>query len=671
MFMDSGGPERQPEIQPKPGSGIPSFLPVDDESLDRVGLAESEARWRTLLTNVPNYITIVDHDLNITFINHVVEGLSLDEVLGRSMFDFVDPRYHDIARAKLEQVFATGETVSFESLAVGPGGSEAYYESQVGPLTHKNKIVAATIVGLDITERKQTEESLRRVRDELRATLDTLPDLLFQTDRQGRYLSFHAPHAEELYVPPDQFLGKSVVEVLPPDAAEVIMAAIRETVETGRSDGRIYSLDMPEGRRWFELAMAIQDCSAEDDPRIFALVRNITARKEAEEDRLQFQEQMQHVQKLESLGVMAGGIAHDFNNLLQAILGNTDLALDETQATSGLRRSLEEIKTASCRAAELCNQLLAYSGRGQFVLEAINLSAVVEEMSHILDVTIGKRAELQYDFAADLPSILADPTQIRQVVMNLITNASEAIGDADGTISVATRVRECSTADLGGACVGEDLPAGPYVALRVADTGCGMEEEVLKKIFDPFFTTKFAGRGLGMAAVLGIVRTHQGTIDVKSTPGVGSSFEILYPVHEGDVPRQQPSGSGEVIWRGSGKILLVDDEAAVLGVARRMLEKLGFAVETASDGREALQRFEVDPGRFALVIVDLTMPHMGGVETFRSLRLRNPEARIVMSSGYAEQDAAESLLGEGLAGFLQKPYQMSELQKLLQTVLVE
>ena len=319
----------------------------------------------------------------------------------------------------------------------------------------------------------------------------------------------------------------------------------------------------------------------------------------------------------------------------------------------------------------MCNQLLAYSGRGKFVLEPIDLSAVVEEMSHILDVTVGKRAVPHYVFAADLPCVLADPAQIRQVVMNLITTASEAVGDAGGTISIATGVRDCSTADLAGAYAGENLPAGPYVALRIADTGCGMEEEVLKKIFDPFFTTKFTGRGLGMAAVLGIVRSHRGTIDVESTPAAGSRFEILFPVYDGAVAQKQPQRFEEGIWRGTGKILLVDDENAILDVGQRMLEKLGFAVETASDGREALQRFEADPGRFSLVILDLTMPDMGGIETFRSMKLLESEACIIMSSGYSEQDAAQSLLSEGLAGFLQKPYQMSDLQKLLQVVLAD
>ncbi len=621
-----------------------------------------------LLANVPAHITVVDRDLNITFINDV-PGDTSQEALGRHVFDFVDPRFHEIVRTKLEHVFTTGEAVSFESLAPDPSGSTAYYENHVGPLTHEGEIVAATIVGLDVTERHSVEESLRRVREELETTLDALPDLLFQTDRQGRLLSYHAPHPEELHTAPDQFLGKLVTEVLPPGAAEVIMAAIREAAESGRSEGRIYPLDVQGRRLWFELSAVAQDRAAEGEPRVLALVRNITARKEAEEDRLRLQKQMQHVQKLESLGVMAGGIAHDFNNLLVAILGNVDLAIGGLSATSPVRRRLEEIKTASSRAAELCNQLLAYSGRGKIALEPVDLSAVVEEMSHILAVTIDRRAILQSDFAPDLPSVLADPAQIRQVVMNLITNASEAIEGAAGTISVATAVRECSTADLAGAYLGENLPAGRYVALRVVDTGCGMDEEVSKKMFDPFFSTKFAGRGLGMAAVLGIVRTHRGAIEVKSAPGVGSSFEILFPVSEGAVPEEPPDELDDVGWKGAGRVLLVDDEDVILEVGKSMLEHFGFEVETASDGREALQRFEMDPGRFSLVILDLTMPHMGGVETFRSMRLLQPEARIILSSGYAEQDAAQGLLGEGLAGFLQKPYEMSDLRSQLQAVL--
>jgi PAS domain S-box-containing protein len=396
--------------------------------------------------------------------------------------------------------------------------------------------------------------------------------------------------------------------------------------------------------------------------RFITIFDDITRMKKEEEERRSLERQVQQAQKLESLGVLAGGIAHDFSNLLVAVMGNADLALAELSPASPARESIKEIEKASQRAAELCRQMLAYSGKGRYVVETLDLSEVVSEMSHMLEVSISKKALLKYRFAPGLPPVLADATQLRQVIMNLIINASEAIGEKSGVITVSVGVMHCDRAYLSDVYLDETLKEGLYVTLEVSDTGVGMDEPTRRKIFDPFFTTKFAGRGLGLAAVLGIVRGHKGTLKVYTEPGRGSTFKILLPAVEGEPGRGKGTpAAGGVSWRGSGTILLVDDEESVRSLGMRMLERLGFTVETASDGREALAVFRRDPRRFSLVILDLTMPHMDGEQTFRELKQIDADVRVILSSGYNQQEVTQTFAGKGLAGFIQKPYTLTML----------
>jgi signal transduction histidine kinase len=403
---------------------------------------------------------------------------------------------------------------------------------------------------------------------------------------------------------------------------------------------------------------------------VIEVARDITARKRAEEEQAKLREQMQEVQKLESLGVLAGGIAHDFNNLLMAILGNADLALFTLSPASPVRHNLEEIVRASQRAADLCRQMLAYSGKGRFVVGRYDLSEIVREMAQMLKISVSKKATLRYFFAPDLPPVEVDATQMRQVIMNLITNASEALGDQSGSISVYTGVMDCDRAYLADSYLDDKLPEGEYVYLEVADTGSGMDEETRRRIFDPFFTTKFTGRGLGLAAVLGIVRGHQGAIKVYSEVGRGTAFKVLLPAREWVLGDREPRAAQSTQTLAGGRtILLVDDDPEVRNVGSEMLERLGFRVLTAADGEEGLKVFQAYGGEIDCVILDLTMPEMGGEEVFRELRRLGSDARVILSSGYNEQDVTQRFVGKGLAGFLQKPYTVATLQEVINRVL--
>jgi signal transduction histidine kinase/ActR/RegA family two-component response regulator len=408
------------------------------------------------------------------------------------------------------------------------------------------------------------------------------------------------------------------------------------------------------------------------------LCDKIAESKQAEEEKLALERQVRHAQKLESLGVLAGGIAHDFNNILMAILGNADLALDELSPMSPARGSIREIKKAAKRAAELVKQMLAYSGKGRFVVEPIDAGGLIEEISHLLEVSISKKSVLKHNLAENLPTFDGDVTQIRQVIMNLITNASEAIGDKSGVISLSTGAMGCDRAYLNDinevvrASLDEPLPEGVYTYFEVADTGCGMDAETIEKIFDPFFTTKFTGRGLGMSAVLGIVRGHKGALKIYSEVGKGTTFKILFPANElpdnGFALRRKDQAEGKD-WLGSGTVLVADDEETVCAVVKKMLELMGFSVLTAPDGREALKVFREHADEIVCVLLDLTMPHMDGEEAFRTMRRLHPGITVILCSGYNEQDATQRFAGKGLAGFIQKPYNMAALREKLVDVL--
>ena len=386
---------------------------------------------------------------------------------------------------------------------------------------------------------------------------------------------------------------------------------------------------------------------------------------------MDLERQIQHAQKLESLGVLAGGIAHDFNNLLMGVLGYADLALMDLAPEAPAREYLEGIETSARRAAELAKQMLAYSGKGRFIVRPLDLSALVQEMTHLLEVSISKKSVLKYHFAEGIPSFEGDATQVRQVVMNLITNASDAIGDRSGLIGVRTGAQYCDRDYLCETYLDDDLVPGLYVYLEVSDTGCGMTREQEEKIFDPFFTTKFTGRGLGLAAVLGIVRGHSGAIKVYSEPGKGTTFKVLFPIADEAAECVDPEAEVRGEWQGAGTVLLVDDEDTVRALGRKMLERMGFSVLAAADGLEGVEVFREHCDDIRFVLLDMTMPHMGGEEAFREMHRIRDDVPVILSSGYNEQDAVSHFAGKGLAGFIQKPYGSVDLKAALRQVLGE
>jgi signal transduction histidine kinase/CheY-like chemotaxis protein len=406
--------------------------------------------------------------------------------------------------------------------------------------------------------------------------------------------------------------------------------------------------------------------------KMIGTIQDITERREMEEEKRNLEQQVQQAQKLESLGVLAGGIAHDFNNLLMVILGHSELAQKEISPMSPARRSLAEITTATQRAADLCRQMLAYAGKATFALERVALRGLVEEMAHLLKTAISKKAILNLNLVRGLPPIEADPSQIRQIVMNLIINASEAIGDRSGVITVSVGATRCDEEYLRKMELHDGLAPGLYVHLEVTDTGSGMDAETQSRIFEPFFSTKFTGRGLGLAAALGIVRAHKGALKVYSEPGKGTTFKILFPalgVAAEKARTTAPASSADS--QGKGTILLVDDEESLLALGARMLEHLGFAVLTATDGRQAVDLYRDKGKEIDLVLMDLTMPNMDGAKAFDELRRLNPDVRVILASGYTHEEVASRFSGKILSGVLQKPYTLARLRESLAGLMPE
>lgn len=397
------------------------------------------------------------------------------------------------------------------------------------------------------------------------------------------------------------------------------------------------------------------------------MARDVTERRKEEEERKRLEARVQGAAKLESLGGLAGGIAHDYNNILTGVLGNVSLAFHELPPDSPVRLRLRQIESSAERAAELTDQLLAYAGQEDVVIRPYSLNEVITEGKALLETQLPPPAKLEIHLRKDLPSTRLDPDQIRQAIGNLLGNAADSLGEGGGTVMLRTSMVNAKRSYFDGAVLDEGQPAGRYVFFEVSDTGCGMDEETRLRMFDPFFTTKGAGRGLGLAAVLGIVRAHQGVIKVYSQLGRGTTIEVLLPAAQAPAPEE--ASNAVQTWKGSGLALVVDDEALVRDIASRVLQRQGFEVLAAEAGEAAIALFRQRPGEIRLVLLDLTMPGMTGEEVARQLLEIEPKACILLMSGYSEQAAMQGRIGEKVRGFLHKPFRPNELIRKVRSVI--
>jgi PAS domain S-box-containing protein len=605
---------------------------------------------------------IISKDLNGTILTWnrgaaAIYGYAAEEAIGRSIHLLVAPDRMAEEEAILARLRDGKRVQHFETVRINKSGLPIHVSLTISPIFGKNGIVGASDVARDITERKRLDAAIAQ----LAAIVESSEDAIISKDLSGTIQTWNTS-AERLYgYTAQEAIGRNMTILQPAgrehEETEILQRAARgervDHFETERvkKDGSVVKVSLtisPIRDRRGVVAGASH------------IARDISKQKEVEE-------QLRQTQRLESLGVLAGGVAHDFNNLLTGILGNASLAAELLPPDLiSLRSILDDVMRASERAANLTQQLLAYAGKGRFAVVTLDVTALIREISHLVQSTIPKNVQVRLELDENVPCIEGDAAQVQQVVMNLLINAAEAIPEGRaGSVRIAARasrmeevdMRSSSASPIATPFASQDPGAGEYVMLEVSDNGSGMDEATRARIFDPFFTTKFLGRGLGLAAVLGIIRGHKGVLRVSSEPGQGSTFQVLFPASSkrGVVPVQRKSAIAG--WTNGNKaVLVIDDETTVLRVARASLESHGFRVIQAENGSRGIDLFREHQGEIAAVLLDLSMPEMDGEEVLRRLRGISTGVKVVLSSGFNEAEAVRRFSAEELAGFIQKPY---------------
>jgi PAS domain S-box-containing protein len=631
-------------------------------SLLERSLAETNVRERRLFNSNMVGLAYWNRDGAITDANDVFlgivgytrEDLRVGRVDWRAM---TPPEYRARDERAMREMREKGACMPFEKEYIRKDGQRV--SVLIGGATLEPEQLGVAFV-VDISDHKRLERARREAEQALRQVVDSSPIVLWSVDDAGIFTLSRGGGLHALGLEPGQVVGRSVFDVYA-DIPELLNAVRR-------------SLQGEEFRNTLEVAGLVFDSlftplqdAAGRVTGVLGVSMDVTARHRAEVEQSRLREQLVAMQKLESLGILAGGIAHDFNNLLTPILVGASTALLSIPLDNPVREDLDNVITAAHRAAELTRQMLAYSGRAHVQIRPIDLSGHVREIAALLETTMPKKVQLRLELEPGLPAIQADVAQVQQIVMNLVINAAEAIGDQPGTVLVNTGAQHVGETAAATLLTADGLMPGEYVFVRVRDTGHGMDEATQGKIFDPFFTTKFTGRGLGLAAVLGIVRGHRGAISIDSSPGQGSTFKVFFPTASASIVADDLAVPGE--YRSHGLLLVIDDDAGVRSAMRRILERFGFSVMEAEDGRRGADLFAVHAGDIALVILDMTMPKMNGEETFRAIRCLRADVPVILTSGYSEIEMAGRFSALRFAGFLEKPFTPAILAEKLARIL--
>jgi PAS domain S-box-containing protein len=618
---------------------------------------------RLVIDGVPGLVAYVDRARCYRFVNRDyaawfdlrssdLEGRSLDQVPGREWFDdafrqFVDPH--------LAGAF------TFERSVDRLGDRRELRATCVADRADDGALRGVVALIQDITEQKRAVKALSDSEERFRRIVEIAAEGIWIVDLEGRTTFVNPRMADLLGYSTAEMMDRPFLDFLHPDDKRRAVEGFQKR-KSGDTAPREYRCRRKDGADvWIDYTATPMRDGAGSLTGVLAMCTDVTERKHADR-------QLRQTQKLESLGILAGGIAHDFNNLLVGIMGNATLAIETLPRPSSAEPMLHDVIAASERAARLTRQLLAYAGKEERSATPTDISVFVRDLGSLLRTSVSKLVHIAFELDEAAPPVMVDQAQLQQIVMNLVINAAEAIpGNTPGVVTIATETRPLRSDDYRLAVVPIDHAAPRYVALSIRDTGSGMDIATQARIFDPFFTTKFDGRGLGLSAVLGIVRGHRGTITLQTAPGEGTCFTVLLPVSEAPAaPAPEPRRMR--VARGAGTVLVVDDESVVRDVARRALEHNGYDVLTAVDGRAAIEQVRERP-EIRAVVLDLAMPEMGGDTAAVEIRSLRPQLPIVLCSGYAERDAAQRCASPNYSAFLQKPYTARALIEMVGAVL--
>lgn len=635
-------------------------------------LRESEQSYRGLFDNASDAIYIQDLNGRFLDVNKTVEkmyGFEHGYFIGKTMEFLAAPGKNDLAKVgRFIERAANGKPQSFEFWGRRKNGEVFPKEVRLSAGVYFGQKAIITFAQ-DITERKESEKKIKASEQRFRTLIENSP-VAITMSRKGKTLFVNDAYLKIFgYINKEELIGsKFHKQIAVPERKKIIER--NQNREKGKKVSNSYeTIGLRKDGTTFPYHANVTVIKLISGSATLAYISDISELKKAEEERLTLERQILHTQKLESLGVLAGGIAHDFNNLLTGIMGNTGLAMMHSEKGSPVQNNLTKIENIASRAAELCNQMLAYSGKGKFVIQPIDINEMVRDMAMLLKVSIPKKVRLQVALDAKIPAIEADVTQVRQIIMNLITNAADAIGNKSGTITVKSYAKFLAGRELESRYLNQKIKDGNYIVLEVTDTGCGMKGETLLKLFDPFFTTKFTGRGLGLAAVLGIVRGHKGTLMITSKFGFGTTVKIVLPAsNKKALPLLEKKVTGKLL-KGEGSILVVDDEESVRSILKEALEFSGFKIILAEDGEKAIKLYKKHIDEIKLIILDLTMPKLNGEETYKRLIKFDPKVKVILSSGFNAQDAIKRFSSNGIAGYLQKPYHLQSLREKIKEVM--
>jgi PAS domain S-box-containing protein len=637
------------------------------DAFDLEALRESEARLRRISENALDLIAEVDAEGRFLFVSansRSVLGHAPEDLMGRladspEMVGGLHPDDREPAVAAFRRAVVEGEPQTLVYRYRRTDGCWRSLESRLRAATTEAGVRRLVMITRDVTDREAALLELRQSEERYRVLSQSTFDLVAECDAEGRVV-FASPSCEEVIgYKAAELEGTTPFGLLHPDdvekLAELFLARIagnhRPRLE------QIFRVRHRDGTwRWLQ-GGGINFPTASGQVHLLAVMRDVSDRVRAAEERRKLEEWLQQAQKLESLGVMAAGVAHDFNNLLTPILGDASLALMDLPADSPLRARLERIQRAAHHASTLTHQLLDYTGIGALDAEPLDMSKLVREMGELLQSAVSRRATVVYELASGLPSVRGDPRLLSQVVVNLLTNASEAVDarpQGGGRVVLRSGAAELGRGELAGMILGEERAAGCYVWFEVEDAGCGMDAETRARMFDPFFTTKFAGRGLGLAAVLGIVRRHGGALEIASEAGRGTRVRVLCPAGGAELPPSPRAARRGLPPRTSGTVLVADDDAGVREIVRETLARVGLEALDAADGDEAIETFRARADSIRLVLLDLTMPGTSGAEALDAIRRIRPAVPVLLVSGYAREASAEGR--DAQDAFLQKPF---------------